>query len=144
LRLASRGARKWTRIAPASAWPVDEDGTSLVAKRTVKMMHGVTAGMATSKPYDWWSTVTRLTFGKHVYAVATDVHHLARRWHRSSKLGQSPEVTERRNSQQQSQGAAQGYEETAEVIGQDTAHDPEQTSYCSRNQQACSIVAQQG
>jgi hypothetical protein len=100
--------------------------------------------MATSKPDHRWSTVTRLTFGKHVYAVATDVHHLARRWHRSSKLGQSPEVTERRNSQQQSQGAAQGYEETAEVIGQDTAHDPEKTSYCSRNQQACSIVAQQG
>jgi hypothetical protein len=144
LRLASRGARKWTGIAPSGAWPVDEDGASLVAKSTVKMMHGVTVGMATSKPYHWWSTVSRLTFGKHVYAVATDVHHLARWWRRSSRLGQSPEVTERRNSQQQTQGAAQGYEEIADVIGQDTAYDPEQTSYCSRNQQACSIAAKQG
>jgi hypothetical protein len=66
LGLASGGARKRAGIAPACAWPVDEDGTSLVAKRTVKMMHGVTVGMSTSKPDHWWTAITHLTFCKYV------------------------------------------------------------------------------
>ena len=35
-------------------------------------------------------------------------------------------------------------EEISEVVGQDIAYDPEQTSCNSSNQQACSIVAKQG